>query len=111
MTTPYNRVGRIAIWEVSPEDFAERIAKSAGLHNILVHDYNDLNREVVHASIQSYLEDYHTYIEYLRAFVERSCDGQQPFSWCGTRSDPLPLLEKYCPSRPKGTKTCSPHPP
>lgn len=59
-----------------PMDFAERIAKSAGLRNILVHDYSDLNREAVHSSIQSCLEDYHTYVEHLRAFVDRSCDGQ-----------------------------------
>ncbi|MEF8824416.1 MAG: DUF86 domain-containing protein [Desulfohalobiaceae bacterium] len=61
---------------VYPRDFAERIAKSAGLRNILVHDYNDLNREVVHSSIQSCLEDYHLYVEFLQAFVRQGGDGQ-----------------------------------
>ena len=67
---------RLSDLGVYPKDFAERIAKSAGLRNILVHDYNDLNREVVHASIQSCLEDYHAYTEYLRAFVHQSSEGQ-----------------------------------
>ena len=36
---------------VYPNDFAERIARSAGLRNILVHDYNDVDHEIVHQSI------------------------------------------------------------
>jgi len=54
-----------------PKEFAERIARSAGLRNILVHDYNDVDRKIVHASIKSCLQDYHQYLEYVSRFVAR----------------------------------------
>ncbi|MGH8579295.1 MAG: type VII toxin-antitoxin system HepT family RNase toxin [Gammaproteobacteria bacterium] len=40
---------------IYPNEFAERIARSAGLRNILVHDYNDVDRRIVHASIHTCL--------------------------------------------------------
>ena len=61
---------RLSELGVYPRDFAERIAKSAGLRNILVHDYNDLDREVLHSSIKSCLENYHFYVNSLRAFLQ-----------------------------------------
>ncbi|MCL6645753.1 MAG: DUF86 domain-containing protein [Dehalococcoidia bacterium] len=56
---------------VYPQEFADRIARSAGLRNILVHDYNDADRKIVHASITSCLRDYHRYVEYVRDFLDR----------------------------------------
>jgi uncharacterized protein YutE (UPF0331/DUF86 family) len=56
---------------VYPQEFAERIARSAGLRSILVHDYNDADRAIVHSSIKSYLQDYHQYIEHVRSFLDR----------------------------------------
>lgn len=49
--------------------FAEQIARSAGLRNILVHEYNDVDRKIVHGSIKSCLRDYHRYIEYIQQFI------------------------------------------
>ena len=57
--------------DVYPQEFADRIARSAGLRNILVHDYNDAYRKIVHASIKSCLQDYHRYAEYVRSFLDR----------------------------------------
>ncbi|GIX29052.1 type VII toxin-antitoxin system HepT family RNase toxin [Pelomicrobium sp. G1] len=57
--------------DVYPQEFADRIARSAGLRNILVHDYNDADRKIVHASIKSCLQDYHRYAEYVRSFLDR----------------------------------------
>ena len=56
---------------VYSKDFAERIARSAGLRNILVHDYNDADRKIVHGSIKPCLQDYHQYVEYVRSFLDR----------------------------------------
>ena len=50
---------------IYPAEFAEQIARSAGLRNILVHDYNDLDRSIVHNSISSCLGDYYRYVEYI----------------------------------------------
>lgn len=57
--------------DVYPQEFADRIARSAGLRNIPVHDYNDADRKIVHASIKSCLQDYHRYAEYVRSFLDR----------------------------------------
>ena len=55
---------------VYPGGFAERVAASAGLRNILVHDYNDADRTIIHASIRTCLKDYHLYLEYIAAFLD-----------------------------------------
>ena len=56
---------------VYTQDFAEQIARSAGLRNILVHDYNDVDRKIVHGSIKSCLQDYHRYLELIGSFLDR----------------------------------------
>ncbi len=61
-------------FDVYPSEFGERIAESAGLRNLLIHDYNDVDHEIVHGSIRSCLRDYEQYIRYLDAFIE----GQPP---------------------------------
>jgi len=60
---------RLADLRVYPDTFGKQIARSAGLRNILVHDYNDADRRIVHASIGSCLEDYRRYVEYVERFL------------------------------------------
>src|SRR3990172_7165599 len=62
----------LADYGVYPKEFADRIANSAGLRSILVHDYNDVDRRIVHASIRICLQDYHRYLERLAEFLQRS---------------------------------------
>ena len=62
---------RLADHGVYPREFAELIARSAGLRNILVHEYNDVDHRIVHAAIPTALEQYAAYVEAVRAFVER----------------------------------------
>ncbi len=59
---------------VYSKEFSEEIARSAGLRNILVHDYNDVDRKIVHASIRHCLQDYHKYVESVRSFLDRLPD-------------------------------------
>ena len=54
-----------------PAEFAESIATSVGLRNILVHDYNDVDRKIVHSSISSCLSDYQEYVDYVYGFLEK----------------------------------------
>ena len=56
--------------DVYPSDLAERLARSAGFRNLLVHDYNDLDRSIIFGAIGSSLEDYSQYVEHVGAFVE-----------------------------------------
>lgn len=54
---------------VCTPEFAREIATSAGLRNILVHDYNDVDRRILHRSIGSCLRDYKRYVEQVEAFI------------------------------------------
>lgn len=62
---------RLAALGVYPPEFAERVADSAGLRNILVHDYNNVDAEILHASIRRCLTDYADYVGHVEAFLER----------------------------------------
>lgn len=61
---------RLAELDVLPDDLAVEIARSAGLRNVLVHDYNDADRHVVHAAIRLCLEQYPRYVEHVTAFID-----------------------------------------
>lgn len=55
---------------VCSADLAERLAASAGLRNILVHDYNDVDHRILHGAITSCLTDYRQYIERVLAYLD-----------------------------------------
>jgi len=60
----------LAEFGIYPKNFADQISKSAGLRNILVHDYNDIDRKILHGSIRDCLIDYHRYLEYLSGYLD-----------------------------------------
>jgi uncharacterized protein YutE (UPF0331/DUF86 family) len=62
---------RLAGLGVYPKEFAENIARSASLRNILVHDYNDADRRIVCGSVRPCLEDYRQYVERVAGFIDR----------------------------------------
>jgi len=54
---------------VYPKDFAEKIAPSAGLRNALVHDYNNIDKEMLQKSIKEAIWEYNEYSKYILAFM------------------------------------------
>lgn len=62
---------RLAGHGVYDRELAERIARSAGLRNILVHEYNDIDHRIVHGAIPGALRGYAEYVEAVRGFIER----------------------------------------
>ncbi len=60
---------KLADLGVYPREFAESIARSAGLRNLLVHEYNTIDYTQVYNSIRSCLEDYERYIHYVESFL------------------------------------------
>jgi len=62
---------RLSDLGVYPKEFAENIARSASLRNILVHDYNDADRRIVCGSIRPCLDDYREYVERVAGFIDR----------------------------------------
>ncbi len=55
---------------VLPEDFAEEISKSAGLRNIIVHEYNNLDREIIYKKVGDAIDQYVTYCDYVIKFLK-----------------------------------------
>lgn len=56
---------------VYPREFAEKIAPSAGLRNALVHDYNDIDPEMLKKSISEAIQEYNEYAKYILVFVDK----------------------------------------
>lgn len=54
---------------ISPELAAE-LAKSAGMRNILVHQYKDIDSQIVFAAIPKALEQYSLYIKQITAYID-----------------------------------------
>lgn len=61
---------RLVPFGVYGDEFAQRIAPSVGLRNILVHEYNDIDHRILHAAIPSALEQYHEYVRTVADFVD-----------------------------------------
>lgn len=70
---------KLADYDIYPADFAERIARSAGLRNILVHEYNDVDHRIVHGAIRTALEDFTAYVDAVSGFLTRRAEeGAKP---------------------------------
>lgn len=55
---------------VLPQDFVQRFALVAGFRNILVHDYLELDKEMVYEKLQTGLEDFEEFAKYIASFLE-----------------------------------------
>lgn len=63
---------KLAEYNVVPRELAAGIAPSAGLRNILVHEYNDVDHRIVYGSISTTLERFPAYIDGVRGFLGRA---------------------------------------
>lgn len=61
---------KLSLFGVYSDDFAKTIASSAGLRNVIVHEYNDVSKEILYNSIGESLKRYRQYIAYVGAFVD-----------------------------------------
>jgi uncharacterized protein YutE (UPF0331/DUF86 family) len=64
----------LAIGELGilPEDFAQKISKSAGFRNAIVHEYNNLDKGIVYKSVGEALDQYNQYCIYIMDFLEKN---------------------------------------
>jgi len=58
--------------KVFPKKFAERISKSVGTRNILIHEYNKVDYSKIYSSISDCLKDYHCYCEHILEFLNKT---------------------------------------
>jgi len=57
---------------VYPKEFADKISKSVGLRNILVHEYRTLDEQIFYQSIKECFQEYTHYCRYILAYIEKS---------------------------------------
>lgn len=55
--------------KIIPFSFAERIAQSTGLRNILIHQYKKINYKKFYASLPVAYKDYSSYIKYIEKYI------------------------------------------
>lgn len=61
---------KLAKLKVYPQDFAEQIAPSAGLRNVLVHEYDTIDQALVEKSIKQAILEFNQYSGYIMDFIE-----------------------------------------
>jgi len=69
-TDYFNSFIDIAELNIIPTDFALKIAPSTGLRNILVHEYEDINDEIVYRSIGTCLQYYLEYMDLINQYLK-----------------------------------------
>lgn len=57
---------------VYPREFAEKISESAGLRNILVHEYTKLDEKKFYRSIKDCYRDYTQYCRYIIDYLDKA---------------------------------------
>ena len=57
--------------KVCPVGFAKSISDSAGFRNVLVHEYDDLDKEKFYLSLQAALDQYPQYCKYILDFIQQ----------------------------------------
>lgn len=55
---------------ILPHEFAERFSEAAGLRNILLHMYTDVDPAIIAEVLANRLEDFDLYSEYILSFIE-----------------------------------------
>lgn len=55
---------------ILPKDFAQKIADSAGFRNAIVHEYNNLDKNIVYRTVGEAIEQYAKYCGFILKFLE-----------------------------------------
>lgn len=71
-TTKYRETFlRLYELDLYPEDFAKKIAPCAGFRNALVHDYNNIDKNILKKSIKKAIEEFNEYGKYILKFINK----------------------------------------
>ena len=62
---------RLADLDIYPKEFAEKIAPSAGFRNSLVHDYNNLDKNILKKSLKEAIEEFNEYGKYILSYIAK----------------------------------------
>lgn len=56
---------------VYPQEFAEKVAENGKFCNVLVHEYNNFEKNLIHKKISEVLDDFGQYCGYILKFLEK----------------------------------------
>jgi uncharacterized protein YutE (UPF0331/DUF86 family) len=62
---------RLGGLKILPKKFAEKIAASAGFRNAIVHDYDDVDENMVYKTVDEAIEQYTKYCDYIIKFLDK----------------------------------------
>jgi uncharacterized protein YutE (UPF0331/DUF86 family) len=65
----FRRAGEIGILDAT---LAERLAKLAGLRNILVHGYESVDHQIIHKSIHPAIDDFTSFAKHMNGLASES---------------------------------------
>lgn len=57
--------------QIINKSLAEKLVSMAGMRNVLVHDYAEVNRDLVYKAIKNDLGDFREFVAQIQAFLER----------------------------------------
>jgi len=63
--------------KIIPKVFGERFADAAGFRNVLVHAYEDIDLDKVHAYLQNNLEDINEFAKYIVSYLEKKSKNEK----------------------------------
>ena len=66
----YTSFIKLSDLQILDQKFAEEIAPSAGLRNRLVHEYEEIDDEIVYNSIQKTIKSYEKYIRKIESYLK-----------------------------------------
>jgi len=67
----YNSFLKLSETGVISNDFAKELAPSAGLRNRLVHEYEEIDDEIVFKSVKKAIDNYSKYIKEIEEYLEK----------------------------------------
>lgn len=57
---------------VLPQEFIDEIAESAGFRNRIVHEYNEIDKNLVYRTVGEAIEQYAKYCRYVLGFLDKA---------------------------------------
>lgn len=64
-------IDQMGVKGIIPEDFAKKIRGMAGLRNVLVHDYVDIDTKKLHSYVVAGLDDFKKFAKYIADYLAR----------------------------------------
>lgn len=61
----------LAELRVYPAEFSKRVADDVKFRNILIHEYNNIDKNLIHKKIKEVLDDFNQYSNYILEFIEK----------------------------------------